>query len=125
MSSTGDDFGGGRRLPPPPGGSGDDTRLGYQLANFRDLTNQRFGQLEAQMTEGFARLSRTIENQSYVTKEKYDADARSRDLEIEGLEKTQSEMRGTINKLWWLLAATVVGIVGQAALIVAMARGGP
>lgn len=100
-------------------------RLGYQLASFRDITNSRFIQLEASMSAGFAQLRATIESQQYITRDRYDGDQRTQAVELDTIVRTQAELRGTIIKLWWLLGATVIANIAQAALGIAMARGGP
>lgn len=125
----GEDDAGSWDVPPPPasGRTGDpnETRLGYQLAAFKDLTNQRLAELTREMRGGFATINTTIASQQYVTRERYDGDRRGDAIEIDNLQKTQSELRGTISRLWWLVGGTLLSLLLETGAIVAMVRGGP
>lgn len=124
-----DDNSWGGPTPPSGGRNGgndpNETRLGYQLAAFKDLTNQRLEELTRQMREGFASVNSTISSQQYVSRERYDADRRADAITIDNLETKQGELRGTISRLWWLVGGTLLSLLLETGAIVAMVRGGP
>lgn len=86
---------------------------------------RRIDRIDRAMADGFREVSRTIEAQQFVHIDRYDADRRADKQHFDLIDQRHSEIKETTKRLWWLILAAVVGLIGEAVLFLALTRGGP
>lgn len=80
--------------------------------------------LERRMTEGFTSVRAQIAGLNVIHTDRYEADRRADERRLQGLEERFDEQAVTTKRLWWVIVAQLVGLIGEAVFFLAIARGG-
>ena len=84
---------------------------------------RRMSSLERRMDDGFQNVNRSLAALQFVHIDRYEADQRSLVRQVEAIDARHVELQATTKRLWWVIVAQLVGLIGEAVFFLAIARG--